>query len=156
MSFEGYCIVVCHRGHLLEEPYDYGGDDHAKVCLVCGAPWVWSYTVNQTNDSGVAPVLEVYRQDPNGNDDHDVFYLPAQQDSSRTALDYGVLDETSPPIKAAMWQDLDHPDDGPFMSEQAAWENKWDYFRRSNRVHAKEVRRAAKAAMKQQKSHARP
>jgi hypothetical protein len=153
MSFEGYCITVCQHGHLLEEDYDYAGDQAAKVCPVCGAPWAWNYTVDQTNDAGVAPVLEVYQADPAGREDHDVYYLPGPDDS-RTERGYPVYvvpDENSPPLKAAMWQDLNHPDDGPFTTDHEAWDNKWNYYRRAERARIKAERLANKAAMKQRR-----
>jgi hypothetical protein len=112
MSFEGYVMTVCARGHLLEEGYDYSGSDHTKTCEVCGAAWVWSYTVDLTNDSGVKPVLGLYR--PGSCDlDDDVYYLPVD---AATAPDH--------PVKAVQWIDSDHPDDGSFATEKEAWKNK--------------------------------
>lgn len=146
MSFEGYCITVCQHGHLLEEPYDYGGDDHAEVCPVCGAPWVWSYTVDLTNDSGVAPVLEVQVQG-----DDEIYYLPKDEDPDHYR-DLEGLDH--PPINPVEWQDLDHPDDGPFTTEQAAWDNKtmhWRASRKAKADRAQEVRLAAKTVLVQQR-----
>lgn len=149
MSFEGYCITVCQHGHLLEEDYDYAGDQAAKVCPVCGAPWAWSYTVDQPNDAGVAPVLEVYQVDPEGREDHDVYYLPEPDAASRTQC--GPLGQDSPPLKAAMWQDLNHPDDGPFSSAQSAWENQWWHRHTAWKARIKAERLANKAAMKQRR-----
>lgn len=118
MSFEGYTMRLCQHGHLLEEGYDYSGSDHTAACLVCAAPWVWCFTVDQTNDSGVAPLLEV--QVASSGDD-EIYYLPEDTDPAYAAeLESG----DHPPIQPVQWLDLDHPDDGPFSSERAAWDNK--------------------------------
>lgn len=54
MSYEGYEMHLCARGHYqTRDAYDYGVENSCD----CGAPIVWQYGVDQTNDAGVKPVL---------------------------------------------------------------------------------------------------
>lgn len=118
MSFEGYVMKLCQHGHLLEEGYDYSGSDHTPKCEVCGAPWVWCFTVDETNCSGVKPVLKVQVQ---SNGDDEIYYLPLDDDPNYYA-DLAGLDH--PPFEPVLWEDCNHPDDGPFATERLAWDNK--------------------------------
>jgi hypothetical protein len=141
MSFEGYVMSLCAKGHLLEEPFDYAGDDHSVSCPRCGAGFVWDYRVDETNDSGVAPVLALLS---GGEGDEDAtYYLP----SNAGQIDLSGLDHRiNPEIKPVRFMDRDHPDDGPFRTERAALENKANYWLRARKQDVKEARLEAKRA----------
>jgi hypothetical protein len=118
MSFEGYVMKLCQHGHLLEEGYDYSGSDHTAACEVCGAAWAWNFTVDETNDSGVAPLLEVLVA---SKGDDETYYLPEDDAPNYYSNLEGV---EHVPFKPVQWLDKDHPDDGPFSTEREAWDNK--------------------------------
>lgn len=126
MSFEGYVMTLCQHGHLLEEGYDYSGSDHTVACAVCGAPWAWNYTVDETNCSGVKPVLEMLA--PAVDDDEDVYYLPEDDAPNYYSRLEGV---DHVPFKPVLWEDCNHPDDGPFATERLAWDNKVKRYKES-------------------------
>jgi DNA-directed RNA polymerase subunit RPC12/RpoP len=48
MSFEGYNQVLCANGHLSE--FDVYAE--LEKCSYCGAKFIWSHIVDQTNDEG--------------------------------------------------------------------------------------------------------
>jgi hypothetical protein len=54
MSYEGYTQKLCANGHL-REANCY--DDFAETCG-CGAPFVWSHEVDETNCEGEPYPLE--------------------------------------------------------------------------------------------------
>ncbi|KKN38274.1 hypothetical protein LCGC14_0755130 [marine sediment metagenome] len=54
MSYEGYTVYLCCNGH--RNYYD-AYDDTSVECEDCGAAAAWRYDVDQTNDSGMEPVL---------------------------------------------------------------------------------------------------
>lgn len=55
MSFEGYVIRLCQNGH--QDSVGCYDDSSGNCCTICGTKICWSYTVDQTNDDGVKPVL---------------------------------------------------------------------------------------------------
>jgi len=55
MSYEGYEIYLCVNGHKnVADAHDYEGYEE---CPDCDGAMAWVCSVDQTNDSGVAPVL---------------------------------------------------------------------------------------------------
>ena len=58
MSYEGYEMYLCANGHLElgDSLSGYFGEE-PQNCTVCKEPLVWCYSVDQTNDGGVAPQL---------------------------------------------------------------------------------------------------
>ena len=101
-------MTLCAQGHFSEGDADWAGYSVAPKCVVCGSQWVWSYTVDQTNDAGVKPELELLA--PAVNVDTNVYYQPS-------------------PVKPAQWRDLDHPQDGPFATEALAYANKDRHYK---------------------------
>jgi len=127
MSFEGYHLCLCEVGHQDTVDYDYAGDQPTPKCE-CGRMIVWSYRVDQTNDGGVAPVLQRFATDDHG----DQHYLPSNAGKLHC---FCADDALGPPteLRPVVWQDLDHPTDGPFQTEAGAWNNKSKYWRKRSR-----------------------
>jgi hypothetical protein len=66
MSYEGYTQVLCSNGHLRQfDCNDYSWspstryNEQEPLKCSCGASFVWSHEVDQTNDEGVPAKLEV-------------------------------------------------------------------------------------------------
>ena len=113
MSYEGYSLNLCAFGHRVVTD-----DDKlltAPICEVCGQPIVWMYEVDTTNDNGVEPVLVPFLVHGNASR----FYLPSNAgQSDLSGLDHRI----QPEARSVVFQDLDHPNDGPFVTERAARE----------------------------------
>lgn len=59
MSWEGYYRHICANGHTyVGDPYRWEEDPYEN-CPHCNAPAVWTRVVDQTNDAGEDPPLEV-------------------------------------------------------------------------------------------------
>lgn len=65
MSYEGREVWLCQNGHRRDfncynAPNNYATNESDHRCS-CGAPWVWSESIDQTNCEGVESVLVVHR-----------------------------------------------------------------------------------------------
>jgi hypothetical protein len=65
MSYEGREVWLCANGHRRDfdcynAPNNYVTNESDYRCS-CGAPWVWSEAIDQTNCEGVESVLVVHR-----------------------------------------------------------------------------------------------
>lgn len=51
MSYEGYEVTLCERGHrrTVDSSYYYGGGNPPIITCSCGAPFVWHADIDQTN-----------------------------------------------------------------------------------------------------------
>ncbi len=111
MSWEGYEIHLCRNGHKFQAASSY---DFA-TCPTCGAETAWVAVVDQTNDSGVEPLLVLERASVLEECPccHHVKVLEAER--------YQIPKRGAP----LQYIDLDHPEDGPFSSNKEAYENKY-------------------------------
>jgi hypothetical protein len=114
MSFEGQEIHICRHGHVEYGPLSYG--EATEPCC-CGESPIWIYIVDETNDSGVGPELELFQ-----------YYIPSNDGIRSWRAPSPGFDATVPQ-KPVKFRDLDHPDDGPFATEHEAWANKARYCR---------------------------
>ena len=55
MSYEGHIQALCENGHY--NSYDESYEDESPACSVCGAPIVWTNSVDDTNNDAFGEVL---------------------------------------------------------------------------------------------------
>ncbi len=123
MSYKGYEILLCERGH--KKCVDASCFDENEDFCHCGDPHIWSFSVDQTNDSGVVPVLEVFQEEKKEVCPHCLHEKIVGEKTYAIPKNCGRMKKNTSkvPLINVRFVHLDCPKDGPYDTKKEAWDN---------------------------------